>query len=170
MRLRRDYGQLQRAIKAHALLHREHRKVTTEGIIATITGDYAVIRELMGDTLSTASEIKVAKNILETVEAVNELARGRDGAKARMIADKLGMDKSTVYRRLRAAEDAGYVINLEERKGRAGRYICAEEKPPKSAELLPTVDELKEAYELSRSTAPTTKTVPERVQKRNARG
>ena len=49
VRLRRDFTQMVSAIKAHALLHREHRYKTEEDgeIVATIEGDYAVVRELM---------------------------------------------------------------------------------------------------------------------------
>ena len=48
VRLRRDIGQVLRAIKAHALIHRNQRGRDPAGqIVADIEHDYAVVRELM---------------------------------------------------------------------------------------------------------------------------
>ena len=48
------------AIKAHALIHREHRFENDAGeITADITHDYAVVRELMSDLLAEGAEIEV---------------------------------------------------------------------------------------------------------------
>ena len=106
-----------------------HRKYTEEGEIkATIKQDYAGVYPLMRDLLAEASEIKVRKTIAETVAALDAIAatgrrRNDDlGIPVRMIAEKLRLDTSPTYRRLRAAEDAGVVINLEERPRRPGRY------------------------------------------------
>jgi hypothetical protein len=58
IRLRRDVGQLMRAIKSHALLHRNYRPRTNKGSIeATIDEDYAAVRTLMADLLATAAEV-----------------------------------------------------------------------------------------------------------------
>ena len=95
VRLRRDISQLFRAIKAHALLHRRHRKYTEDGEIkATIKQDYAGVYPLMRDLLAEASEIKVRKTIAETVTALDAIAatgRRRDdlGIPVRIIAKKL---------------------------------------------------------------------------------
>jgi len=60
-------------IKAHALLHREHRRRTRQGsIIADIEGDYMPVRRLLGELLATASEIKMRKAVQETVAAVKK--------------------------------------------------------------------------------------------------
>ena len=117
-----------RAIQAHALIHREHRKRNEDGaIVATIKDDYAPIRELMADLLAAASELKIRKQILDTIQAVRVVVARRndphsDGAKIREIADELALDKSAAWRRVRKAEQEGYIYNLE-RTQRPGRPI-----------------------------------------------
>ena len=91
VRLRRDFGQLLRAIKAHALLHRFHREQDAKGrIIATIDavddgeagapkvkGDYEAVRELFADIMAEAAEVKVSETVAATVAAVASIAAGR---------------------------------------------------------------------------------------------
>jgi hypothetical protein len=114
VRLRRDIGQLLRAIKAHALLNRAHRRRTKKGaIVAEIEGDYKPVRLLVGDPLATAAEMKTRKTVKETVEAVKQLEdamqprtrrlherAGTDGIAVKEIAARLNLDMSAVYRRL----------------------------------------------------------------------
>jgi Winged helix-turn-helix DNA-binding len=156
VRLRRDFTQLLVAIQAHALLHRKHRE-RSNGLIVATYDDYAAVRELMADVLATASELKLREAVVETVQAVEEAAQGCDpgaeGAKVRDIADKLGLDRTATYRRLKAAEEAGFIENLEPAKGRAGRYRLTGETPVSGAELLPTVEALRQRCEAERRTA-----------------
>lgn len=84
VRLRRDFGQLLRAIQAHALLHRFHRERDGTGrVIATINadddgeagapkakGDYEAVRDLFADIIAEAAEVKVSETVVATVEAV----------------------------------------------------------------------------------------------------
>jgi hypothetical protein len=154
VRLRRDYTQLLLAVRAHALLHRAHRKRTAEGVIvATIEDDYAPVRELLAEPMATASELKVRQAVEETVQAVEAAARraGPDeGAKVREVANELGLDRTVTWRRLRAAEEAGLVENLEAGKGRPGRYRATGEQTV-SGDLLPTARLLSQAYEAATS-------------------
>ena len=87
VRLRRDFGQLLRAIQAHALLHRFHREKDDKGrIIATIDavddgeagapkvqGDYEAVADLFADIIAEAAEIKVSETVAATVKAVKAL-------------------------------------------------------------------------------------------------
>ena len=126
VRQRRDFSQLLRAIKAHALLHRKHRERNDAGaILATIDDDYEPVRALLSDVLATSAEVKLAKTISDTVKAVATLQgseRAEEGVTARVIAEHLKIDRTAAWRRLHAAELTGYVVNLEDRKGRPGRY------------------------------------------------
>lgn len=155
VRLRRDLGQLLRAIKAHALLHRNHRRLSNKGsIVATINEDYAAVRELMADLLATTAEVKVRKALMETVLAVEELQEELEdehqGVRVRAIAAALNLDMSTIRRRLTAAEGAGYITNLEDRPRRPGRYVITPDQPVNGDKaLLPTLDELWDEYEES---------------------
>jgi DNA-binding MarR family transcriptional regulator len=149
VRLRRDVRQLLLAIKAHALLHREHRGRNADGfIVATIEDDYRIVRRLMSDLLSTAAELKVPQTITDTVAAIEDIDEEGSGVTVRQIADALRLDVSTTRRRLRKAEHHGYVTNLEDERGRGKRgcYQVTNEKIPEQGELLPTPEELERAY------------------------
>jgi hypothetical protein len=77
--MRRDFGQVLRAIKAHALLHQETRQRSGSGaILADIDHDYAVVRELLGDIVSESSEQAIELKIRQTIEAVKVTDRRRD--------------------------------------------------------------------------------------------
>jgi phage/plasmid primase-like uncharacterized protein len=146
VRLRRDLGQVIRAIKAHALLHRVHRARDDRGcIVADIAHDYTVVRDLMHDLLAETSEVKIKDSIVETINAVSELTKdlaSDDGASAKSVSRLLKLDKSTASRRLRSAEDGGFVTNLETRKGRPGRYRTTDESIDVE-QMLPTPEALK---------------------------
>jgi hypothetical protein len=111
----------------------------------------------MSDLLATALEVKLREQIADTVAAVKEIvpqladhAADRDakGATVRKVADILKLDKSAAWRRLRAAEDAGFIVNLEDRKGRPGRYrVTGERLTVTNEELLPTPEELEDAHD-----------------------
>ena len=82
---------------------------------------------LMADLLATASEIKMRQTIEDTIAAVRIVAARRpnpdiDGATVRQVANELGLDRSAVHRRLKAAESEGHIANLENRKGYPARY------------------------------------------------
>jgi hypothetical protein len=146
VRLRRDTGQLLRAIKAHALLHRDSRKPNQRGeIVATIAEDYAIVRAVLGNVFAEAAEVRVNKQITETVKAVEKLtAKSRDpeeGARTRDIVKALKLDRSVVTRRLNKAADAGLIINVETKPGRPGRWRATGEESSKES-LLPTPEEV----------------------------
>jgi phage/plasmid primase-like uncharacterized protein len=149
VRVRRDLSQLIVAIKAHALLHREHRARTEVGeVIATIEDDYRVVRELMADILAEASEIKVSRADHETVEAVERAQpeRGESNTQGATVADVkkvLKRDDETVRRRLIKCVKLGLLNNLNagKGKGRTGRYVVVG-SAGKPAEALPTPEAL----------------------------
>ena len=153
VRLRRDLGQLIRAIKAHALLHRGHRNRDKEGaILATIDQDYRAVSELMSDILAASAEVKLAAPMAETIAAVKQVqpASPETGASVRSVMEVLRLDRSAAYRRLRAAEEAGYIVNVEQRRGRSGQYR-KEGRRSRAIELLPTSDDLREAVRIARA-------------------
>ncbi len=153
VRLRRDLGQVIRAIKGHALLHRNHRSRDERGaIVADIDHDYAVVRDLMHGLLQETAEVKIKDTILETIEAVSELTKDLPstddpkakavGTTAKAVGKVLKLDRSAAYRRLAAAEDGGFVVNLESRKGRPGKYRTTNESV-EDKQMLSTPEELK---------------------------
>jgi hypothetical protein len=146
VRLRRDFGQVLHAIKAHALLHREHRARQADGtILANIDQDYAAVRDLMHDLLAESSEVKVKETVIETTAAVLKLTKGTDennGTTAKAVGKELKLDKSAAYRRLAVAEDSGFVINLENKRGRPGKYRTTGEQV-EAIDMMPTIKTLK---------------------------
>ena len=149
VRLRRDFRQLLLAIKAHALLHREHRRRDDDGnIIATIDDDYAVVRELMADLLATTAEVKLRETMIETIAAVQELqpvGQLKEGATVQKVLRHLKLDRSSAYRRLQAAVDAEFLVNVQERKGQPGLYRVSEHVQPEEIQMLPDTKGLDEA-------------------------
>jgi hypothetical protein len=160
LRLRRDYGQVLRAIKAHAVIHRQHRKRRLSGeVIATIRDDYAKVRDLMSELLDETAEVRMKRTMPETIEAVEEAVRHRSarqprdedcGALVSEIAKVLELDTSSTRRRLYAALNAGVIENLEERKGRPAQYRVSRAGRPRHRRedhqpTLPSVEKLREA-------------------------
>jgi hypothetical protein len=137
VRLRRDFGAVLNLIKANALLHQASRKRDREGsIVATIT-DYARVRELVADLVSEGIEATVAPTVRQTVATAQRLYdETEEAATLRDIAEELRLDKSTTSRRLRSTIDKGFIKNLEDKKGKPGRYVPADPLPD-DIEVLP---------------------------------
>jgi DNA-binding MarR family transcriptional regulator len=157
VRLRRDFGQVLCAIKAHALMHREYRERNEHGaIVANINKDYVVVRRLMAEILATSAEVKLRKQTLETITAVRKGQPTNDtrGVSVREVAKHLKLDRSAAYRRLRSALDSGFINNIESRSGRPGQYrtTIADEKEEsrelrEGSKMLPMAIDLREAFE-----------------------
>lgn len=135
VRLRRDFGSLLALIRAHALLHQASRDRDKAGRIIATVDDYAVVRDLVADIMAEGVGTTVSDTVRETVAAVAALA-SPEGVMALAVAEKLHLDKSNVSRRLRMAADDGYIRNLEEKRGKPGRWVVGDPLP-ESAVLLP---------------------------------
>src|SRR5262249_3474434 len=139
-----------RAIKAHALLHREQRARDDQGqIIADIEHDYAAVRGLMSAILAEGSGTAIKETMQETITAVEQATAGLDatqGASAQDIAKVLKLDKSAARRRLVGACADGWVVNLEQRRGMPGKYRTTDQTKVDRADILPGVDALMKAY------------------------
>ncbi len=140
VRLRRDFGALLALIRAHAVLHQATRERDDAGQIIAALDDYAVVRGLVADVIAEGVGATVSATVRETVLAVGALA-SEDGVALRAIAEKLDLDKSNVSRRLRAAADGGYVRNLEDKRGKPGRWVVGDPLP-ESLDLLPAPTQL----------------------------
>jgi hypothetical protein len=148
--------QLIQAIKAHALLHRAQRARDAKGaVVATVSEDYKIVRSLMADVLASAAALKVREQLVETCAAVRKIVPelfkpGVDhdarGAKVAEVAEHLELDHSAAWRRLKSAEERGLVVNIEDRRGRPGRYRATGEEM-KVSELLPTSTKLQRLFE-----------------------
>jgi hypothetical protein len=139
LRLRRDFGQMLALVATHAVLHQASRELDDHGRVVATIDDYAVIRELTGDLFAEALDEAVRPATREVVAKVRELNEAKDehkGVSVTEMAAVLGLHKGTVSRRLDVAAFGGYVVNLEERRGRKARYVLGDPLP-EGSELLP---------------------------------
>jgi hypothetical protein len=142
VRLRRDFGSILALIRAHAMLQQRTRPRTSDGRIVATLDDYETVRRLVVDIISSGVEATVPSVVRETVDAIGALAT-QDGATVRALAAKLNLDRSRVNRRLKMAADAGYVRNLEERRGRPGRWVVGDPMP-EDRDILPEAHTLEQ--------------------------
>jgi hypothetical protein len=146
IRLRRDFPMLLGLIGAHALLHRATREIDARGRVVAILDDYAAVRSLVADLLAEGVRLTVSPETRETVNAVAELTAdgAAEGVRNKQIATRLGLDESSTSRRARKARDAGYLVNLEDRRGKPARYLV-DEPMPEDVPILPAPSELAES-------------------------
>jgi hypothetical protein len=145
VRLRRDFRAVLSLIRSHALLHRENRERDTQGRIVATLEDYGAVRDLIFDLLSEGVGATVPKIVRETVEAVREIVAESDGrpTNIRRVGAALDLDYSATHRRVGMALEAGYLNNLEDRKGKPAQLVIGNDLPD-DREILPTVEALRE--------------------------
>ena len=137
VRYRRDFGALLNLVAAHALLHQATRAVDAQGRVVATVADYAAIRPLLAAGMEEAAGKAPSENARRVVEAIAALLAapsspdppaGRLGRRAairstgkdvtisaRALGERLGLDDMTALRAVRAAIDAGYLVNQETR-------------------------------------------------------
>jgi hypothetical protein len=149
VRVRRDFIQLVTLVQASALLLQRQRDRDTQGrVIATIE-DYTIVHDLTGELFAATLTDGLTATQREAVNAVVALSEGREedshrGVGLREVAKRLGIDRSAASRRLARAAERGYIINLEDRKGRPARYVPGDPLPdPRPA--IPTPSSLAQA-------------------------
>lgn len=141
VRLRRDFGAVLNLVKSHALLHRASRETVAEGIVATFE-DYTAVRALVADLVGEAAQASVSKTMRETVAAVQAIqSDGRESVSVTELARELELDKSAASRRYHAARSAGYLQNLEAKRGLPARIVLGEPLPAE-VEILPPAEAL----------------------------
>src|SRR5215217_3082323 len=143
VRLRRDFGAVLTLVRAYAMLHQATRERDVRGRIIVTLDDYSAVRELVVDLVSEGVEATVQPIVRQSVEAVSRLLKEGDeeSVSAKALGQELGLEKGPVSRRVRLAIDAGYLKNLEDRKGKAARLVLGDPMP-EDLQILPTVKEL----------------------------
>jgi hypothetical protein len=121
-----------------------------QGRIMATLEDYAVVRELVSDLVSQGVGASVPTTVRETVAAASTSgARScpdiacwyETGPNLTQVAQELGIDKSAASRRVTQAIELGYLVNLEQRKGRPMRLALGEPLPDQDSEILPPADD-----------------------------
>jgi hypothetical protein len=149
-RLRRDFECILKLIQMHAILHQAQGERDGQGRVIATLDDYSAVYDLVADLVGVAVEAGVSNTVRETVEAVRELTTPRQplsplqvpyGVSLGKVAEHLKLDKSSTSRRVAGAISAGYLSNLEIRKGRPGRYVLGDPLPEERS-ILPRPDTL----------------------------
>lgn len=136
VRLRRDFKSILRLIETHAILHQHSRDRDGDGRIMATEADYLVVRDLVADLIAEGVGATVPPSVQEAVEAVRDLDLAGEGVTVKAVADRLKLDRSATQRRIQAARERGYLVNLEDKRGRPARYIPGDALPDE-VELLP---------------------------------
>lgn len=122
VRVRRDFVQLLSLIKASALLHQRQRGRDGAGTVVAAQDDYRIVHGLAADLFGTAAADGLTQAQREAVDAVASLCSETETEVGlRQIAQRLGIDKSAAQRRLARPLTRGYVVNIEDRRGRPAR-------------------------------------------------
>jgi hypothetical protein len=135
-RLRRDWRSVRSLIRAHAMLHQLSRETDDRGRVVATIGDYEVVHGLVAEIVAEAAGATVPASVRQTVEVVADQQRA-EGVKLADIARKLGIERSAAQRRIQTARDRGYLVNLEDKRGRPGRYALGDEMPGETDVLPP---------------------------------
>jgi hypothetical protein len=94
------------------------------------------------DLMSQGVEASVPEVVRQTVEVVIKLNKNTNNpVTGAQVGRELKIDKSATDRRLKMAEAAGHIRNLEYRKGRPGRWVPGEPMP-EDEEILPRPERL----------------------------
>jgi hypothetical protein len=143
VRLRRDFAQVLALIRANALLHQATRDRDHQGRIVATIEDYGVVRELVADLVSEGVGQTVKPEIREIVGQVRHLLSGEaEHVTQAQLVKATGLDKSTISRRVRQALDQGYLVNQEEKRGRAHRLVLGDPLPD-DVDVLPKPEALR---------------------------
>jgi hypothetical protein len=142
IRLRRDFKTILILIRAHALLHQATREKDERGRVIASTEDYAAVRSLVEDLVSEGVGSTVKPEVREVVQVTTHLLKeGSTEVSQTQLRTALHLDRAVISRRVAAALDAGFLRNLEDRKGRPARLVLGDELPADS-DVLPTPDKL----------------------------
>lgn len=129
VRLRRDFGAVLQLVRAHAVLHQASRAKDNKGRVVATLEDYAVVRELIADLVAEGVDATVSPIVRETVRAVERLTEDAEHVGLKPLANELKLDKASASRRVKTARDAGYLINLEETKGKPAKLAIGDPLP-----------------------------------------
>jgi len=146
VRLRRDFNAVLSLIKVSAILHQASRDHDDRGRIIATVDDYRVVRELVANLVAEGVDATVSATVRATVKVVERLVDDEDGDWVSLspIAQELKLDKSAASRRIRTAISKGFLKNLEDRRGKPGKYTIGDPMPD-DVVVLPTAEEVLQA-------------------------
>lgn len=144
VRMRRDFRQLLTIIQTIALLYQCQRQKNAEGWIVATLDDYEQARMLLAPTFDTI----VSEGITPAVRATVEAVKPDEEVTEADLTQRLGLAKSTISYRVKRALKGGWLVNKEVRRGHPAKLSRGTPLPEQQSSL-PTVAQLKEAFDRS---------------------
>lgn len=151
-RITRAFQHVLTLTKAHALLHQLNRETENGSVVATLV-DYGAVRELVEPLIAASVSATVQPEIRETVAVVKDLLSKQQNVLDRPTGEQEGvagyrvaealqpLSASATSRRIKAAIEAGYLVNLEERRYQRQILILGDPMPDDHW-VLPPVGQL----------------------------
>lgn len=142
VRIRRDFNLVVSLVEAHALLHQMTRARDADGRVIATLADYIAVYDLVADLISEGVDASAPQDVRDTVKAVEALLPAhQNGVPLKAVATALDVDKSNASRRVAKAIEGGYLVDLEEKKGKALRLQLGEPLPD-GEEVMPHPDRI----------------------------
>jgi DNA polymerase-1 len=148
-RLRRDYPKLLTCIEVITLLYQLQRSRTTSGDLLATLADYDQARNLLEPVFGSIVTDGVTTAIRQTVAGVKALL-GDDPPEDKTVSESalgkhLQLAKTATHYRVRRCLDGGWLINQEDRRGRAARLTLGIPLP-EDTPILPTVQDIEDHW------------------------
>lgn len=140
-RLMRDLAKLRSLIKAVTVLRQAHRQRDDDGRLLATLDDYAAVYRLVVDAYRATCG--ASEKVRQVVEAAETQLAERESVSQSDLRKLLGLSKSTVSGRVKAALRGGWLVNCETVPGRSARLKLGEPLPQEAG--LPTPEALAEA-------------------------
>jgi len=121
--------------------------VDDHGRIIADRRDYEAIYTLVSDLFTAVASGGITKHVRETVNAIAFLTRDDDGrdtgesVSVAKLARHMGLDKSSVSRRVRKAIEGGWLVNQADKPGRPMEIVLGDSLPAEQP-ALPSPDDL----------------------------
>jgi hypothetical protein len=140
VRMRRDLVAVFGLVKAHALMHQAHRERNGDGAVIATPQDYAVIYELVADSIALAAGASVPPGVRRLVETLKAMGGDSIGIPISAIADRAGLNRSTISRNVAAAETLGLVDNTQQNGKK--KMLIVGDPLPEDRSVLPSPEAL----------------------------
>ena len=157
VRIRRDFNVILNLVKIVAILYQQQRKVDEYGRIIASVEDYRIVHDLVSEVINESAESSVKPIIRQTVEAVSNILLSGETDRApnkkvspvdeqksvdiATLAKVLNLDSSSTSRRVKLAVQAGFLEDLETRRGFRKKIVLGSTIPDDRS-ILPTPEEL----------------------------
>lgn len=129
-RILRDFARLLSLVKAAAILRHQHRQRDDRGRLVVDLEDYRTVRELVNDVYA-ASATEASGGVRVVVEAVVKMYQETGATISQaQVANRLGLSRVAVKRRVKVALYHEWLLNEEPRKGLPMRLKPGEALPP----------------------------------------